>query len=292
MICQREAGDGLLVNLGGIVPLSTVDWRGRAAMVVFLRGCPLRCPHCHNYALQTGESNIEFHALASRIVCRIKGLQTPAIAFRASTRQISLEDASVRAASRPFVDAFVLSGGEPLLQPEASLRLFGLAKSLSLATGLETSGFYPGRLRALLKSDVVDRVFLDLKTELNEPAYQMATGITGVADRVRESLEICYQSGVAIDARCTIFPELPSKDQIREIARTLEGLSRLYPDSHLESLTLQQGHPREGEPWFEPVALEEMQEMQEIAQAAGEGIAVQVGAPAVIKWAGQIAKSI
>ncbi len=266
MICQREAGDGLLVNLGGIVPLSTVDWRGRAAMVVFLRGCPLRCPHCHNYALQTGESNIEFHALASRIVCRIKGLQTPAIAFRASTRQISLEDASVRAASRPFVDAFVLSGGEPLLQPEASLRLFGLAKSLSLATGLETSGFYPGRLRALLKSDVVDRVFLDLKTELNEPAYQMATGITGVADRVRESLEICYQSGVA--------------------------LSRLYPDSHLESLTLQQGHPREGEPWFEPVALEEMQEMQEIAQAAGEGIAVQVGAPAVIKWAGQIAKSI
>ena len=38
--------------------------------------------------------------------------------------------------------------------------------------------------------------------------------------------------------------------------------------------------------------MREMQEMQEIAQAAGEGIAVQVGAPAVIKWAGQIAKSI
>lgn len=278
----------LLVNLGGIVPLSTVDWLGKAALVAFLRGCPLRCPHCHNHALQTGESNIEFHTLASRIVCRTKGLQTPAIRLRASPLQISLEDASVRAASRPFVDAFVLSGGEPLEQPEACLRLFGLAKSLGLATGLETSGFYPDRLRRLLEVGVVDRVFLDLKTELDEPAYQVATGVKGVAVRVGESLEICYRSGVAIDARSTIFPELPSTGQIKEIAEVLQKLGREYPDNHLEHLVLQQGHPREGEPWFEPVSLEVMQEM---ARAAGGEIPVQVRAPPVIKWAGEIARS-
>ena len=257
-------------------------------MVVFLRGCPLRCPHCHNHALQTGESSIEFHALASRIVCRIKGLQTPGTALRATPRQISLEDASVRASSRPFVDAFVLSGGEPLHQPEACLRLFGLARSLGLATGLETSGFYPDRLRTLLERDVVDRVFLDLKTELDEPTYQMATGIRAVAARVRESLEICYELGVPLDARSTIFPELPTSSQIREIAGVLERLNGEYPDSRLEHFFLQQGHPREGEPWFEPVSLEVMQEM---ARAAGGGISVEVRAPSVIKWAGQIAKS-
>lgn len=277
-----------MVNLGGIVPLSTVDWLGKAALVVFLRGCPLRCPHCHNHALQTGESNIEFQALASRIVCRTKGLQTPAIRLRANPRQISLEDASLRAASRPFVEAFVLSGGEPLEQPAACLRLFGLARSLGLATGLETSGFYPDRLRRLLAAGVVDRVFLDLKTELDEPAYQVATGVRGVGVRVRESLEICYQSGVPLDARSTIFPELPSSGQIKEIVRILEELGREYPDSHLENFFLQQGHPRKGEPWFEPVSLEAMQEM---ARAAGERIPVQVRAPAVIKWAGQISKS-
>lgn len=277
-----------MVNFGGIVPLSTVDWLGKAALVVFLRGCPLRCPHCHNHALQTGESSIEFHSLASRIVCRTKGLQTPAIRLRANPQQISLEDASVRATSRPFVDAFVLSGGEPLEQPEACLRLFGLARSLELATGLETSGFYPDRLRTLLEREVVDRVFLDLKTELDEPAYQMATGIKGVAARVGESLEVCYQSGVAIDARSTIFPELPSSGQIKEIAEVLQKLGREYPDNHLEHLVLQQGHPREGEPWFEPVSLEVMQEM---ARAAGGEIPVQVRAPPVIKWAGEIARS-
>lgn len=287
-ICRKRAGDELLVNFGGIIPLSTVDWLGKAAVVVFLRGCPLRCPHCHNHALQTGESSIEFHTLASRIVCRTKGLLPPFIALKSDPRQISLEDASVRASSRPFVDAFVLSGGEPLQQPEACMRLFGLARSLGLATGLETSGFYPDRLRRLLEKNIVDRVFLDLKTELIDPAYQMATGIAGASARVRESLEICYEFGVALDARSTIFPELPTTSQIREIARILERLNGEYPDNHLEHLVLQQGHPREGEPWFEPVSLEAMQEM---ALAASGKIAVQVRAPAAIKWAGQTSNS-
>ena len=61
------------VNLGGIIPLSTVDWTGRAALVVFLRGCPLRCPHCQNRDLQEGDSSVAFHVLASRIVSLVKG---------------------------------------------------------------------------------------------------------------------------------------------------------------------------------------------------------------------------
>ena len=276
------------VNLGGIVPLSTVDWLGKAAMVVFLRGCPLRCPHCHNHALQSGESNIEFHVLASRIVCRAKGLQIPARALRSDPIQISLEAASSRASSRPFIDALVLSGGEPLHQPEACARLFSLSKSLELATGLETCGFYPDQLRMLLEKDIVDRVFLDLKTALSEPDYETATGIRGVAARVQKSLEICYELGVALDTRSTIFPELPSPGQMEQIARILEGLEREYPNSHLERLVLQQGNSREGEPWFEPVSLERMQEM---ARAISEKVPVQVRAPPVIKWAAEIAKN-
>ena len=128
---------------------------GKGGVVVFLRGCPLRSP-LHIMPFRPA-SEIEFHALASRIVCRTKGLHTPAIKLRANLRQISLEDASIRAASRPFVEAFVLSGGEPLQQLKACHRLFGLARSLELACGLETSGFYPDRLRRLLEADVVTK---------------------------------------------------------------------------------------------------------------------------------------
>ncbi len=271
----------MMVNLGGIVPLSTVDWLGRAALVVFLRGCPLRCPHCHNQALQSGDSSIAFHTVASRIVCRVKGFQAAATTHEAHPLQINLDDASQRAISRPFVDAFVLSGGEPLHQPDACARLFGLARSLHLATGLETSGFYPDRLEKLIEKDLVDKVFLDLKTALLEPDYEKATGASGVAVRVRESLEICYRLGVALDARSTIFPEMPSAGQVAEIVRTLRDLKAEYPQNRLENLVLQQGHAREKEPWFEPVSLEAMQEM---ARSVGTGFQVQVRALPKIKW--------
>jgi pyruvate formate lyase activating enzyme len=274
-------GDRLKVNLGGIVPLSTVDWKGRAALVVFLRGCPLRCPHCHNQRLQSGESIVAYHTIASRIVSQVKGIRLAAGIPKHLSSQIDLDDASQRASSKPFVDAFVLSGGEPLHQPDACARLFRLAKSLHLATGLETSGYYPDRLERLLEKDVVDKVFLDLKTALREPDYEIATGASSAAGRVRESLEICCKRGVALETRCTIFPEMPSCSQVAEVARTLLVVLAKYPGNSQKSLVLQQGLAREGEPRFEPVSLEALEEM---AKSVGTVIPVQVRSAPKIKW--------
>ena len=262
------------VNFGGIIPLSTIDWLGRAAMVVFLRGCPLRCPHCHNQRLQTGESLVALHSIASRIASEVKGFPgAPWARIRvdALSLQIDLDEALQRASSKPFVDAFVLSGGEPLQQPEASSQLFRLARSLHLATGLETSGCFPGRLKALLAKGLVDKVFLDLKTALLEPDYERATGSSGMAAQVQESLEICFKSGVALDAHSTIFPEVPSHSQLVMIAGTLCRLKALYPENRLESMILQQGLPREGEARFEPVSIEVLQEMAKACEITAGG---------------------
>ncbi len=251
------------VNFGGIVPLSTVDWLGRAAMVVFLRGCPLRCPHCHNQMLQTGERLVSLHTISSRIVSEVKGFSAAPWTgtMDEHSLQINLEDASQRASSKPFVNALVLSGGEPLLQIEACSRLFRLARSLELATGLETSGCFPGGLEKLLEKGLVDKIFLDLKTSLQEPLYEKATGRAGMAARVEESLAICFKLGVALDVRCTIFPDMPTVSQLMDIAETLCRLKTHYPDNRFDSMLLQQGTPREGETRFEPVFVESLQEM-------------------------------
>ena len=37
------------LNLGNIIPISTVDWYGKAVSVVAFRRCPLRCVYCQNY---------------------------------------------------------------------------------------------------------------------------------------------------------------------------------------------------------------------------------------------------
>jgi pyruvate formate lyase activating enzyme len=276
------------VNFGGIVPLSTVDWLGRASMVVFLRGCPLRCPHCHNKNLQTGERLVAHHFIASRIVSEVKGLSGASrtgAAVDAHSLQIELDEASQRASSKPFVDALVLSGGEPLQQPETCSRLFRLARSLHLATGLETSGCFPGRLEMLLAKGLVDKVFLDIKTSLDEPDYEIATGRGGMAAQVAKSLAICFKFKVALDARSTIFPNMPSSSQLAKIAGTLCRLKEQYLHSRLESMILQQGLPRDDEAGFEPVSIEALQDMAKVCEMkCGNAFEVRIRATPRITW--------
>ena len=285
------------VNLGGIVPLSTVDWPGRAAMVVFMQGCPLRCPHCQNRRLQTGERYVSFHNITSRIASEVKGLPGPrrsalfseglhlASSSCHAPMQIKLDEAEERATSKPFVDALVLSGGEPLLQPEACRHLFRLGKSLNLATGLETSGIFPHHLEMLLEERLVDRIFLDIKAALEEPDYEAATGRGHSASAVRKSLEICFKSGAVFEARTTVFPNFPSTAQLEKIAVALCRLKAAYPCSRLEGLTLQQGHPGEDESPFPAATVEEMQQMAASCCAASQGmIAVRVHALPEVVW--------
>lgn len=304
-------------------------------MVVFLRGCPLRCPHCHNRGLQAGESQVSLHQMASRIVYEVKGFgEMPSAGVRLrgplfeaaaypgpedrdgardgaadesadwaadeaeneatgraseraaeqATEQISLDEASQRASGKPFVDALVLSGGEPLLQREACVRLFSLARSLHLETGIETSGCLPEELKGLLESGLLDRVFLDLKAPFSEPEYERATGRPGISACVRRSLELCFESGVTFEVRCTIFPEMPSSPELARIAGTLVSLMKEHPSSRLECLTLQQGHSREGERAFEPVSVQVLERMAEECRALCSG-ALKVRVHASIRMA-------
>ncbi len=248
------------VNLGGIVYLSTVDWPGKASMVVFLRGCPLRCPHCQNRDLWDGES---FSDLS-----QIRNEMKKAMAFGCASDQITLDESIRRMKAKPFISAFILSGGDPLMQPEQALSLLGTAKSLGLSTGLETSGYYPDRLSLLLNKNAVDHVFLDIKAALKEPEYARAAERRDVAELVLESLRICMGSGVPLEIRTTIFPEMPSFTELGEIAETLSMLKDEFPGHRLDSIVIQQGRPRERE--FEPVSWDELDAMASSIEWLGD----------------------
>ena len=207
------------VNLGGIVPLSTLDWTGVAAAVIFMRGCPLRCPHCHNALLQTGESFEELADIKSRI-----------------------DEAG------PFISAVILSGGEPLVQLKASREIAIHSKNMGLKVGVETSGRFPDRLASLIEDGLVDMVFLDVKEALRDPEYAAATGQRDVAPRVAESLRICLEAGVPLEVRTTVFPNMPSLDRLLEIGGFLRDLG-------ISSYTLQQGLPSDCEKPFDPVPI-------------------------------------
>ncbi|MDF0594280.1 anaerobic ribonucleoside-triphosphate reductase activating protein [Methanotrichaceae archaeon M04Ac] len=207
------------INLGGIVPLSTLDWTGISAAVIFMRGCPLRCPHCHNAHLQSGETLEDIEKIKKKI-----------------------DEAG------PFISGVILSGGEPLVQLAACRAVAGHAKVLGLLVGVETCGYFPDRLAEIIEEGLVDMVFLDVKEALKDPEYERATGRKGVAPRVAESLRLCMEAKVPLEVRTTVFPNMPSIDGLLEIAELLRDLA-------VGSMTLQQGRPSEGEKPFDSVPI-------------------------------------
>jgi len=152
----------LYVNFGGFVPISTVDWRGRAACTVFLRGCPARCFYCHNIAIQDGEDLRD----ADEVIAMIRG-------------------------SRTVAGAVVFSGGEPTLQGEALVHLAAAAREMGFSIGLHTNGIFPRVIENLLGRRLVNMIALDIKTTWER--YDDLLGLTA-ADAVKQSLATCKRA--------------------------------------------------------------------------------------------------
>ncbi|WP_295577061.1 anaerobic ribonucleoside-triphosphate reductase activating protein [uncultured Lamprocystis sp.] len=166
-------GQGQL-RVGGLTPLTTVDYPGELAAVVFCQGCPWHCRYCHNA-----------HLLPSVAVGLIPW---------AEVRRF-LE------ARRGLLDAVVFSGGEPTLQPSL-MGAMEQVRALGFKIGLHTSGAYPARLKKLLP--LLNWVGLDIKALPDD--YPAITGVPKSGERAWESLGILLAAGVPLEVRTTILP--------------------------------------------------------------------------------------
>lgn len=130
--------------------LGTVDGPG-VRSVVFVQGCALRCPYCHNpdtWDINAG-TLVDAQDVFSRI-CRYKSY-------------FGREG------------GVTVSGGEPLLQPEFVTELFALCKKDGISTALDTAGVrLDDKVEALL--DVTDIVLLDIKYATDE-LYRKYIGV-------------------------------------------------------------------------------------------------------------------
>jgi pyruvate formate lyase activating enzyme len=59
---------------GGVLRLSTIDYPGRLAAVIYCSGCPLRCPYCHNKGLVLGQT-VELPMMQAAKTCLRRGIE-------------------------------------------------------------------------------------------------------------------------------------------------------------------------------------------------------------------------
>jgi len=186
---MHHRGSAESLRIGGLLPLTTIDFPGRLAAVVFCQGCPWRCSYCHNAELlcASAEPRVPWSKLVAFLERR-----------------------------RGLLDGVVFSGGEPTLQP-ALPEALAEVRALGFQTGLHTAGMYPQHLAEVLP--LLDWVGLDIKGPWHR--IDDITAGRDAAPRVQASLARLVASGVAYECRTTWHPQLFSVGELDALAADL-----------------------------------------------------------------------
>ena len=180
------------LRIGGITPLTTVDYPGQLAAVVFCQGCPWRCRYCQNG-----------HLLGRRAAAGMDWARVKAFLDQ----------------RRGLLDAVVFSGGEPTAQAAIGPAIRA-AKTRGFNAGLHTSGAYPRRLAGLV--DDLDWIGLDIKALPED--YAALTGVLGSGELAWQSLEIVQSSGIRFDVRITVHDRLLPPTRLKRLLARLSSL--------------------------------------------------------------------
>lgn len=188
----EEIRDGKRIYLHSWELVTAVDGPG-TRMTIFLSGCPLRCLYCHNpdtMEMRRGEL-VQLDELLARV-----------------SRYRRIFDRTG--------GGITLSGGEPLMQPEAVSRIFQYARSQGIHTALDTSGHLGWRCSDdTLKN--LDLCLLDIKSG-DEPTHQQVTG-----RELQPTIDFAGRladAGVEVWVRFVLVPGLTdSTENITKVAR-------------------------------------------------------------------------
>ncbi len=186
----------MIINFGGFTSLSLSDWPGECTSVVYLRGCPLRCPRCHNQSLQKSDDRVKTDYIAALINRGFS--QVPRVLF---------------------------SGGEPLMQHEALSDIIEMLIP-EMEIGLKTSGVYAGHIKELLEKELIDIVFLDLKAHCGSKYSEITGNIMNgdfIFDQAMKSMALCNHYGVPITVRMTVYKGYPDDAAIEEVCGILSN---------------------------------------------------------------------
>ena len=197
------------MKIMGLQKLTLLDYPGRLACTVFLEGCNLRCPFCHNASLVLPGHGGENEELS----------QEEFFAFLTKRKGI--------------LQGVCITGGEPLLWPQTK-QLIARIRDMGYAVKLDTNGCFPDRLEDLIEHRMVDYVAMDIK---NAPeSYPKTVGIPDFDTApVKRSAALLLQGRVEYEFRTTVVEELHTEEDFVKIGRWLAGAERYFLQGFVDS---------------------------------------------------------
>ena len=188
------------MDIAGLQKNTLLDYPGKIACTVFLAGCNLRCPFCHNPSL----------VLPSRAEPPAMG-EDALLAFLKKRRGL--------------LEGVCITGGEPTLHRDLP-QLIGKITALGYPVKLDTNGTNPKMLGQLLEAGLLSYVAMDIK---NAPeAYAKTCGGADVAEQVEESVKILRNAGIPYEFRTTVVKPLHSEETMKALGQWLSGTEAYF----------------------------------------------------------------
>lgn len=203
----------------GFQGTSLLDYPGRIASLVFFGGCNLSCPYCHNTGLVIDPHQYPDYPLAEL-----------------------MEELEQR---RRFIDAVVVSGGEPTLDRQL-LPFLRQVKALGLLVKLDTNGLAPKVLEQALGEGLLDYVAMDLKTSPQRYA-ELHRGVVDFG-ALGDSVALLRQAPVELEFRTTCVPGLVGEEDIRALGALIRGSSLWVLQQYVPRYAMEEG-ARQIEPY-------------------------------------------
>ena len=197
------------MKIHGLMKMTILDFPGKVACTVFLGGCDMRCPFCHNSELLDPEAPAEMD-------------ENDLLAFLKKRQGL--------------LDGVVFTGGEPLLRKDLP-DLMRKIREMGFLIKLDTNGNHPDRLIEIVEEGLVDYVAMDIK---NSPEkYGETIGIPGFdITKVRKSVGFLLQGKVPYEFRTTIVRQFHDEESMRGIAEWIDGADRYYLQEFVDRETV------------------------------------------------------
>ena len=187
------------MDIQGLQKMTLLDFPGRVACTVFLAGCDMRCPFCHNSELIDG-----------------------------SAETVMKEDEFLRFLEkrRGLLDGVALTGGEPLMRRDI-VPFIRRIREEGYPVKLDTNGNHPEELELVLREGLVDYVAMDVK---NSPdRYARTAGREGFdMTKVTRSRDLLLRGNTDYEFRTTVVAQLHDEESFRGIAEWISGARRYY----------------------------------------------------------------
>lgn len=180
------------MRIGGFNKLTTQDFPGNLACIIFTSGCNFDCDYCYNRDL------VECHA-----------------------PEIKEEEIfSYLEERKNMLDGVVISGGEPTIWDDL-IPFIKKIREYGFKVKLDTNGYRPEVLKEIIDNKLVDYIAMDIKAIFNEYFKVINKNID--TDKLLESIELIKKSNIDHEFRTTIIKGMHTIEDLEKMIDLVDG---------------------------------------------------------------------